>query len=480
MYARRSTTAKLTLTLCLALLADEAHAKARFIGDKGQGRTFATPSILKPNVRLWTRVYGEYDSWTELYYDTKNLDILLGTLDLRPFGNDRARKVKAVEKERSRLKQALFRLASGKRSGLNALEKRLLKVYAGRRAALRTAHKNVGAHAGLRDRFGVGLKRLALYKPYVEEVLRRHQMPAELTALAMTESLFNPRAMSKAGAYGCWQFLKGTGKEYLHINALIDERRDPIISTDGAARMLAGNIRRLKEWPLALTGYNYGPNGMARAAKETGSFDLAVILKRWKAKRFKFASRNYYASFLAALHVMRNQAKYFPKIAFPKPIRFDTIALPASAPLRGVSKHCGTQTKVLSELNPGLTPAAMSSSVRLPQGFPLRVPAGRAARCTKRFHKVAGARRRAPTKARLHRVRGGESLIGIAGRYGATLSQVLSLNGLKSPRNLRVGEKLKVPGRGRGHGFTVVPVSGPKVAKAPKPEGEAEEETATQ
>ena len=463
-----------------ALASAAARAEPRYVGDKGPGRTFATPAILKPNVRLWTRVYGEYDSWTELYYDTKNLDILLGTLDLRPFGNDRARKVKAVEKERSRIKQALFRLASGKRSGSSALEKRLLKVYAGRRAALRTAHKNVGAHAGLRDRFGVGLKRLALYKPYVEEVLKRHGMPPALTALAMTESLFNLRAMSKAGAYGCWQFLKGTGKEYLHLNALIDERRDPIVATDGAARMLLGNIRRLKEWPLALTGYNYGPNGMARAAKETGTHDLSEILKRWKAKRFKFASRNYYASILAALHVMRNQKKYFPGIQFPRAIRFDTVALPASAPLRAIAKHCGTSVKALAELNPGLTPAAVGSSVLLPQGFPLRVPAGKRARCVPRFHKVAGALRRGPVKPRLHRVRTGESFIAIAGRYGATLSQVLSLNGLKAPRNLRVGEKLKVPGRGRGHGFTVVPVSREKLAKAPKSAEDTEDDTATQ
>lgn len=442
-----------------------AQGAPRFLGDRGKGKTFAVPPILRPNVRLWTRVYGEYDSWTEIYYDTKHLDILHSTLDLRPFMGNQATKIKAVEAERHRVQAALRKLQSGKRTGLSPLEQRLLKAYGGRLALLRGAEKRVGAHAGLRDRFGQGLQRLARYKPYVEEVLRRHELPTALTALAMTESLFNPKAKSKAGAYGCWQFLNGTGKEYLHINSIVDERRDPIIATDGAARMLRGNINRLKQWPLALTGYNYGPNGMSRAAAETGSHDLSVILQKWTAPRFKFASRNYYAGFLAALHVMRNQSKYFPTLHIPPPIRFETVTLPASAPLRAVAAHCKASPKAIAELNPHLSEAAVAARVRLPQGFPLRVPAAAASACKRQFHKVAGAVRRAPVKPRSHRVRVGESLIGIAGRYGSTLSAVLKLNGLQKPRNLKVGEKLQVPGGSKTAGFTVVPVTPVKGAK---------------
>lgn len=469
--------ATLGLVATLGLPSTNEARAARFLGDKGKGRTFTTPSILRPNVRLWTRVYGEYDSWTELYYDTKHLDILLGTLDLRPYQHDRAGKTKAVERERRRLQTALARIGAGKRRGLSALERRLVRLYRGRRGALAGAHRRVGAHAGLRDRFAEGLKRLAIYQPYVEEVLRRHKLPTALTALAMTESLFNPRAKSKAGAYGCWQFLQGTGKEYLHINRIIDERRDPIISTDGAARMLLGNLKRLREWPLAITGYNYGPYGMARAAKDVGSHDLVQVLRRWKAKRFKFASRNYYASFLAALHVMRQSARYFPKLALPKPIRFATVLLPASAPLAGIARNCKVPAKEIATLNPGLTDSAARSRVRLPQGFPLRVPANRAQACTRRFHKVRGAVRRGPVRARAHRVRAGESFNAIASRYGTTLGAVLTLNGLREPRNLRVGEKIKVPGRGRDGGFTHVPVTPVRLAKASTPKASDDDES---
>jgi membrane-bound lytic murein transglycosylase D len=455
-------------------------AARRYLGDEGPGRTFATPAILKPNVRLWTRVYGEYDSWTEIYYDTKHLDILLGTLDLQPHMGSAKKKTAALEAERHRIRAALRALARGKRRGLSKLEARLLRAYGGRLGALKGAEKRVGAHAGLRDRFGLGLQRLAKYRPYVEEVLRRHELPTALTALAMTESLFNPKAKSKAGAYGCWQFLTGTGKEYLHINPVVDERRDPIVSTDGAARMLRGNIERLKKWPLALTGYNYGPNGMARAAKETGSHDLAVILRKWSAKRFKFASRNYYASFLAALAVMRNQKKYFPTLPLPRPIRFATVPLPASAPLGGIGRHCKVPVKQLVELNPALTDAASRSRVKVPQGFPLRVPARAERACKRAFHKVAGAVRRPPDKPRKHRVRLGESLIGIASRYGTTLSTILKLNKLARPRNLRVGEHLKVPGGRRQAGFTVVPVTPPRLARrVPAAPAEGETDTAT-
>jgi membrane-bound lytic murein transglycosylase D len=301
------------------------------------------------------------------------------------------------------------------------------------------------------------LRRLARYRPYLVEILKRHRLPEDLLALAMTESLFGPRARSRSGAYGVWQFLKGTGREYLHINGIVDERRDPIVATDAAARMLKRNIRRLKRWPLAITGYNYGPNGMARAAKETESYDLVQILRRWRSKRFKFASRNYYASFLAALEVMRRRAQLFPNLELPEPLRFETLAVPAPMPLSRVARACGIPVSTLEPLNLGLTPAALSSRVSLPEGLPLRVPTVAFARCKKRLRRAAAPLAR--VQVRVHRVRKGESFVEIARRYGSTLPEVLSLNGLRAPRHLRVGEKLRVPVRRRGRGFTVVPVT---------------------
>jgi membrane-bound lytic murein transglycosylase D len=470
----------LTLAALTLSLASPAPANLRFEGDLGPD-TFAVPPILKKNVALWRAVYGVYDSWQQVYYDTQEMDIILGTLDLRPFLADPsdsaarrraklARKVAAIEAERHRLQRALRRLEGGKRRGLSSLESRLLRLYAGR-PTLRGAHRRVGAHAGLRDRFAEGLKRLARYRPYLVEVLRRHHLPEELLALAMTESLFNPRARSKAGAYGAWQFLKGTGREYLHINRIVDERRDPIVSTDAAARMLRKNLRLLKRWPLALTGYNYGPNGMLRAAKEVGSYDLVQILKRWRSKRFKFASRNYYASFLAALEVMTHKARFFPGLKLPRPVRFDTVSLPVSAPLSTAARHCRAKVADLAELNPALSAEVRASRLSLPRGFPLRVPEGAAPRCGRWLGRLARASAVSAARARLHRVRAGDSIIGVASRYGTTVAEILTLNGLKETRPLRVGERIRVPSRPAHNGFSVVPVSKIRLAKAGR-EGE--------
>jgi membrane-bound lytic murein transglycosylase D len=282
----------------------------------------------------------------------------------------------------------------------------------------------------------------------------------------MTESLFNPKARSRAGAYGAWQFLQGTGKEYLHINRIVDERRDPIVSTDAAARMLRKNLRMLRRWPLALTGYNYGPNGMLRAAKETGTYDLTKILQRWKSKRFKFASRNYYASFLAALEVMTRRARYFPDSKLPKPVRFDTVPLPTSVPLSTAARHCRAKMADLAELNPALSPEALASRMSLPRGFPLRVPEGAASRCARWLGRLPGANGMAAARARAHQVRSGDSIIGVAGRYGTTVAEILALNNLKETRPLRVGERIRVPGRPAHSGFSVVPVSKIRLAKA--------------
>jgi membrane-bound lytic murein transglycosylase D len=340
---------------------------------------FVVPPLLAPTVRFRIQVYGKYDSNTQLYYDRERPDLLLGTLDLRSYGSESGR-LRAVARERFRIGAAIVRLAKGKRKDLTPLEKRVLEAYASREDRLAGAHRRIGTRTGWRDHFAKGLKRLARYQPHVEAVLRRHKLPTDLVALSMTESLFNPHALSRANAYGYWQFLRSTGMKYLHINSLLDERRDPIVSTDAAARMLIDTLRTLREWPLALTGYNCGPEKMARVAKQVGSYDLAVILQRWKPGRYMLSSRNYYASFLAALHVTKNVRTFFPTLELPPPLRFDTLPLPEETTFRAVARRCGVPVKTLAELNPALTVSARSHR-RLPRGFPLRMPEGAASRC---------------------------------------------------------------------------------------------------
>lgn len=113
-----------------------------------------------------------------------------------------------------------------------------------------------------------------------------------------------PRARSKAGAVGLWQFIKATGKRYLTITRRRDDRRDPIRATEAAARLLKHNYEALGSWPLAITAYNHGKEGMLAARVAVGSSAIEDIISGYTGPRFGFASRNFYAEFLAALEVV--------------------------------------------------------------------------------------------------------------------------------------------------------------------------------
>ncbi len=111
-----------------------------------------------------------------------------------------------------------------------------------------------------------------------------------------------------------WQFMRSTGRRFLRIDAVVDERLDPYRSTEAAARFLEQNYIILGSWPLALTAYNHGPGGMKRAQEQLGTSDIATIVRKYNSRSFGFASRNFYLAFLAALEIDQNPEKFFPGI----------------------------------------------------------------------------------------------------------------------------------------------------------------------
>jgi membrane-bound lytic murein transglycosylase D len=139
-------------------------------------------------------------------------------------------------------------------------------------------------------------------------------VPVDLVALPIVESGFRVVAQSSVGAAGIWQFTHGTGRRYMRIDHVLDERRDPLAATEAAARYLRGNYEMLGSWPLAITGYNHGEAGVATAVSQLGTTDLGVIVENYRGRAFGFASRNFYSEFLAARDVLRNAEKYCPGI----------------------------------------------------------------------------------------------------------------------------------------------------------------------
>jgi membrane-bound lytic murein transglycosylase D len=164
---------------------------------------------------------------------------------------------------------------------------------------------------GQRDRFERGLIASESYMEDIRRILRSHGVSDSLIVLPFIESAFNVRASSKAGAVGLWQITRSTGRRFLKINRRVDERRDPLKATVAASRILKENYKFLGTWPLAITAYNHGRAGVARAVKVLGTRDIATIIRHYRGRAFGFASRNFYPEFLAALDVIHNRREYY-------------------------------------------------------------------------------------------------------------------------------------------------------------------------
>src|SRR5690606_1971050 len=192
-------------------------------------------------------------------------------------------------------------LASGKRTGLSNSQQRILDLWGSdvSNARLELASGTVRWQLGQSDRFMEGLVRSGAYRDHIERIARAKGLPVELAALPHVESSFHPGAFSSAAASGMWQFMRETAQRFMRVDLLVDERLDPYRSTYAALDMLAADYRVLGSWPLALTAYNHGVNGIARAVRDTGTNDIGRIIAEYRGSRFGFASRNFYPQFIA-------------------------------------------------------------------------------------------------------------------------------------------------------------------------------------
>jgi membrane-bound lytic murein transglycosylase D len=261
-------------------------------------------------VDFWKRIYSEFGIGDFVLHDRSNLNVIYAVVRVNETTNERRAQIAArpeVERLRAMYEEILTRLAQG------ALPDELgpegLSVFQAwgcpcPPVLLLRAAENIRVQQGLQQRVEEGLHRARALLPRILSILRRHDVPDELAALPMVESSFNPRAQSKAGAVGLWQFIRSTGKLYLTITRSRDDRRDPILATDAAARLLKHNYQALGSWPLAISAYNHGKEGIRAAKAAVGSSAIEDIVTQYTGPRFGFASRNFYAEFLAALEIV--------------------------------------------------------------------------------------------------------------------------------------------------------------------------------
>ena len=221
------------------------------------------------------------------------------------------------------------------------------------------------------------------YMPVFEEALEAYQLPLELKYLPIIESALNPKAVSRVGATGLWQFMPATGKQYgLELNSLVDERRDPVKSSYAAARYLKALYRIFGDWNLVIAAYNCGPENInkairrARAAKgktQEGDVLTAADKDYWHIYPYLPAeTRGYVPAFIAANYIMTYYCDHnICPMTTRLPAQTDTVMVRRNVHLEQVAAVLGLDIDMLRSLNPeyrrdvvpGLT---KPSAIRLP------------------------------------------------------------------------------------------------------------------
>lgn len=293
----------------------------------------------------------------------------------------------------------------------------------------------------------------AYYFPMFEEHLAKYDLPLEIKYLAIVESALYPRARSRVGASGLWQFMFYTGKQFgLDVNSYVDERYDPIRATEAACKYLVTLHNIFGDWELALAAYNSGPGNVSKAIRRSGGsknfWNIRAYLPRETA--------GYVPSFYATYYILEYGKEHHikPKKFITQRFETDTIVLKRQITFEQINKVLGTDDELLEFLNPqyklNIIPFIKGKN------YTLRLPKELIGKFVSNeqqiyaFAEADDARREKPlpklfeAPSRItYRVRNGDYLGKIANRYGVTVSQIKSWNGLRSTQ-LRIGQRLAI------------------------------------
>jgi membrane-bound lytic murein transglycosylase D len=430
---------------------------------------FPRPAQLEAQVRFWRKIFAEYSTHQVVLHDALDLNKVYGVLDFRQHVDDgmsdadldHLQRVETdIELERVRTILLRLHTLGGATDGLTAEERKIYDLYkddpADDRFLQAASDKRLRSQRGLREKFAHGLAVARHYWPEMERIFREEGLPTELTRLPLVESCFNVMAYSKVGAAGIWQFMPSTGRRFLDVGRAVDERRDPIASTRAAARFLREMHDNLDTWPLTITAYNHGPAGIARAVRELGTADIGTIVRDYRGSAFGFASRNFYAEFLAAVDVAQHWQDHFetlPACGIPSSRE---VRLERAVGIEVAARLAGTDRDTLADLNPALMRPVTDGKCAIPRGYRLRVPeSGRGfeVRLAQLGAESDAVRETAPhrdgvrlrTAALTYRVRSGQSLEHIAKHHKVSVAALRKANGLGKVARLKPGQRLRIP-----------------------------------
>ncbi len=350
-----------------------------------------------------------------------------------------------------------------------------------------------------------GLVRSGRYLPMFRRIFEEGGLPQDLVYMAHVESAYKTTAYSRARARGVWQFIASTGRRYgLRIDYWVDDRLDPEKSTRAAVAYLKDLYAEFGDWYLALAGYNAGEGKIRNALQRTGKKDFWGIANSRYIRR---ETKNYVPAIIAATMISKEPAKYGFEFEPDKPVPYETVQVEGAADLRVLARCAGTDFETLRDLNPALrryqTPPYATTAVHVPPGTGSRMIAALldvpenervlyARHKVRRGDTLSGLSRRygvtvsaiqqankmghrtlireghtlvIPTVAAsnypagghydtddsvvdgeviVYRVRRGDTLYGIAKRYGTTAASIAAASGIHVDKILQIGERLKV------------------------------------
>ena len=288
------------------------------------------------------------------------------------------------------------------------------------------------------------LDRLPRYEALMKGILKEEGVPEELIYIALIESGFNSVAKSHASAVGYWQFIQGTGKAYgLKQNWLVDERRDPIMSTRAAAGYFKALYQAFGSWHLAMSSYNAGEHRVLRAIMGNMTREFWELHEK---KQLPRETRDYVPKFIAAAKIASNPRKYgFSHIEGQAPFSFEEIKTTKGISLSKFAKNTGVSVSEIKRLNPifktDYAPIYRGATTTI------RVPVGKKNVALAALPSSYSTQKYVASNGRsYHRVRRGDNLSVIAKRYGTSVSTLKRLNGLSSRSIIRPGRKIKLPG----------------------------------
>ena len=469
---------------------------------------FPLPDVLRPNVTFWKRVFAVFDRNGGLLHDMEDVSIVYH-IWYNDLPGDTPLRQGMIDEARNRYRAILGTLADGKRFDLTSDEQRVWEMFKGKQypGAFRAAMNTMRFQGGMRSRFAEGLVRSWSYLSEMEQIFAEAGLPLELTRLPHIESSFENRALSKAGAGGIWQIMPATGLRFLRVDGRMDERYHIRTATMAAAQILRENYERLGTWPLAITAYNHGANGMKQAVATVGTTDFGIIVQRYRGPLFGFASQNFYAEFLAALDVSQNYKQYFGDLLFTEPSRSVTLEARAVgepstfSAFVEPSRPVTLEARMVGELNPAIAsppqfesplqpslaeppPSFAVESTPMPvvaRPIPVPPPTVSAPNPvvvpspgpvapppavlpppvstaslqplveTRTMARVSPVVAAPPTPTPLaardktYRVRPGDTLFTIAQRHETTVATLMSMNGLSQRASVKAGQTLRLP-----------------------------------